>query len=266
VWSAIPDRLTVKALYGEGFRMPTVRELFSVSGSRFSNPDLGPEKIRTGEVSGTWQIPERGFVEAAAFVTRARDLIQLAPSGVKRPGRTSFLNQFQNVGEVEVLGLELKAQVQLGNRVDAFGHWAFHRPEYVEIDPGNRAHDPATASLTDTTDRVPRQSSHKGLLGASFYGWKRRLVVTPRLKVVGSRPGVITSPVQEVDGYASLDVALRVRDVLRRGLDLQLSTYNVANEDILDPGFRTAVKTSDFPAAHPQPGRHVYVKLSWDAP
>src|SRR5437016_741061 len=35
VYSAIHDKLTLKALYGEGFRVPTVRELFSVTASRF---------------------------------------------------------------------------------------------------------------------------------------------------------------------------------------------------------------------------------------
>lgn len=266
VWSAVPDRLTVKAMYGEGFRVPTVRELFSVSGSRFSNPDLAPEKIRTAEVSGTWQIPERGFVEAGVFYTRAKGLIQLVPSPVKRPTRSSFLNQFQNIGELHVVGFETRAQVQLTSTVDAFAHYAYNDPQFDEIDDPSRAHDPDTALATDTTDRVPRQSAHKGLVGATISAWKRRLIVSPRLKLVGARPGVVTSPIQQVDAYASLDLSVLVRDVLTDGLDLQLSAFNLANEDILDPGFRTAVKTGDFPAAHAQPGRHVYVKLVWNRP
>lgn len=158
-----------------------MRELFSVSGSRLSSPDLTPEKIRTGELSGTYQVGSKGFVE--------------------------------------------------------------------------------TASTTDSSNKIPRQAQHKGTLGVSIYLLERRMVVTPRVNIVGARPGVITGPIQEVPSYISFNLSLVLKDVGMRGLYWQVVAYNLANADILDPGFRTAI--GDHPAAHPQPGFHMFAKVGY---
>lgn len=264
VFAAVPDRLTVKALYGEGFRMPTVRELFSVSGSRFANPDLDAEKIRTAEASATLQFRDRDYAEMSLFHTTGSDFVVLTPGDVLRPRRSTYLNQFQNVGEPRVSGLEIKAQVQASKNVEVFGHYSFQDARYEAIDAGNLSHVPGTSSLTDTDDRIPRQAAHKGLLGASLHLWKRRVTVTPRVNLVGARPAVITSPLQEVDAYGSLNVSMLVRDVVLKGLNLSAVGYNLTNADILDPGFRTANKVNDFPAVHPQPGLNLLVKLTYN--
>ncbi len=262
VLSALDKKLTLKALYGEGFRMPTVRELFSVSGSRYSNPSLNPEKIRTFELSGTYALEGGGFVELDGFYTRATSLILLTPSTVKRPGRTSLLNQFQNVGEPQIVGFDLKAQIPLTGKIDLFGQYSFQRPEYRSIDAGNLSHDTSSTSLTATSDHIPRQADHKGLVGATIRLWDDKLVLTPRVGFVGERPEIITAPQIKVDRYVVFHLALTVRDIVD-GLSATLSAYNLGNEDILDPGFRTANKANDFPSVNPQPGFNALLKLTY---
>lgn len=264
VYTTLSKKLTLKALYGEGFRMPTVRELFSVTGSRFSNPDLTAEKIRTAELSAIYEIHERGLVGLDVYYTVPQDIVQLSPSAIKRPGRTTYLNQFQNVGRARIFGFDIQTQMKVTPTLDLFGYYSFLNPEYTRINEGNLSHNPDTVDPTDTSNRIPRLSTNKGTLGASLYLINRRLVLTPRVNIVGSRPSIITSPIQSVDSYGSLNISAVARDFFYQGLRAQVVLYNLTNADILDPGFRTANKFNDFPAVHPQPGFHLFLNFGYE--
>jgi len=263
VYSLPEKNLTLKGMYGEGFRMPTVRELFSVTGSRFSSPGLGPEKIRTAEFSATYQMKNRGFIEVDTFYTTADDQIQLSSASVKRPGRTSFLNQFQNVGSVHIAGADIKLQTRATDSVDVFGSYSILRPRNVDFIAGSVSHNPDTADPNDSSLSVPRQATHKGTIGAAIYFQNRNVVITPRINWVGERRQIITSPIQSVDSYGSLNISLLWRGLWQKGF-LQLTAYNLTNSDILDPGFRTANKFNDFPAVHPEPGFHWFMNFGYD--
>lgn len=263
VYSALEKKLTLKALYAEGFRMPTVRELFSVTPSRYSNPGLTPEKVRSAELSGTLQVRERGVLELDLFATHGEDVIALSAGTVRRPGRTTSLSQFKNAGKPRIYGSDFKLNLRLADALELFGYYSLLAPRYAESEPSSLSHQSQTADPSDSSLRIPRQATHKGMLGASLRVWDRRLVVSPRINFVGARPGVITSPLQQVPAYASVELALLVRDAGVKGLEAGLSAYNVASADILDPGFRTGNKADDFPAAHPQPGFHALFTLRY---
>lgn len=264
VYTVSPKKLTLKMLYGEGFRMPTVRELFSVTGSRFSNPALSSEKIRTAELSTIYEIRERGYLDLDVFYTVPTDIIQLSSSKVKRPGRSSVLNQFQNVGRARIFGFDLAAQIKAAENIDLFGYYSFLNPRYTSINETNLSHVPDTENPKDASDRIPRQATNKATLGASFYWWNRRMIITPRINIVGERPSIITSSIQDVSAYGSFNISAVVRDLGWKGLWVQGVLYNVTNADILDPGFRTANKVNDFPAAHPQPGVHLFLNVGYE--
>lgn len=265
VYTLLPKKLTLKALYGEGFRMPTVRELFSVTGSRFSNPALNAEKIRTAEISAIYEIHERGFIGLDTFYTVPQDIIQLSPSMVKRPGRSSFLNQFQNVGRARIFGFDVQFQLKAADRVDVFGYYSFQNPKYTQINDNNLSHVPDTANLMDTSSTIPRVATNKTTLGASVYLMNRRMILTPRVNIVGQRPAIITSrPIQDVPACASLNFSAVIRDLGWKGIWAQAVVYNLTNADILDPGFRTANKANDFPPVHPQPGVHLFLNLGYE--
>ncbi len=263
VSSVLDDDLTLKALYGEGFRSPTPRELFSISGSRISNEFLLPEKIRTAELGSSYRIGGFGVVEADLFFSYALNLVQLSATDIKRAGRTSNLNRFQNVGAARIYGFDLKANIAPIRPVEVFATYSFQIPEYVRIDPGNRSHVPSTDDPMDSSSHIPRQATHKANLGVSVFLLDRRLVFTPRVNWVGARRGIITGPLQQVDAHTSLNLSVVASDLIVKGTTLQLVGYNLTNNDILSPGFRTARKSDWFPAAHPEPGLHVFAKLGY---
>ncbi len=92
---AFGERSRVRASYGEGFRAPSLGELFfPFSG----NPDLRPERSESLEL-GIEHRRGRWLLSAVAFDTRQRDLIDF--------DFVEFRNV--NIGEAESRGLELSA-------------------------------------------------------------------------------------------------------------------------------------------------------------
>lgn len=97
--------LWVKVLYGEALRTPNQFDLPRLAGASFLgrldaatvNPDLRPEKVRTGELSlraEAW----RSALEATLYVSRAEDLI--------RARRSEGVVEATNVGGRHILGSE----------------------------------------------------------------------------------------------------------------------------------------------------------------
>ncbi len=263
VFTGLDHKLTLKALYGEGFRPPTVREMFSVSGSRYTNPELLPEKMRSAQLNAIYQVLSWGFVELDGYYNNARDIIQLSESDIKRPGKDSRLNRFQNVGDVQTGGFDARVQLRPTRWLGTFGSYSFLIADYSRIDPGDLSHDTGSSDPRATSTRVPRQPTHLATVGASAYLLGDRLVLTPRVDIVGSRPSIITSPIAKVPAYACLNVSVVLNDLPVKDLYLELVGYNLTHADILDPGFRTAAKSDDFPAAHPQPGLSAFLKVGY---
>ncbi|MFO1526267.1 MAG: TonB-dependent receptor [Turneriella sp.] len=111
-------KLTVKLLHGWAFRNPTVRERFSLSGSRIPiGANLKPEQIKTTEVGVAGRITKFLRSEVDFFWSEAEDLIQLSSSKFGRPGSSSAMTQFQNIGSARLLGFELKTDVALCKQI-----------------------------------------------------------------------------------------------------------------------------------------------------
>ncbi len=112
---------TLKLLYGEAFRAPSVYET-GISGIPFiPNPNLRPERIRTLEL--VWQQRLGGSLLWSTSVSRyrMRDLIDLTFD----PG-TGYL-QFQNVNRVKSLGVESGLDVRLGADLAGFASYSWQR-------------------------------------------------------------------------------------------------------------------------------------------
>ena len=94
------DNLRLSASYGTAFRAPNLNELFSPGfGGLFNgNPDLDPERSRTGEVALDWHVDAANRVELRGFSTRIHDLIDFT-------GGDTF--QAINVDHAAIDGAEL---------------------------------------------------------------------------------------------------------------------------------------------------------------
>lgn len=107
MWSGI-DKLTLRATFAQGFRVPTIQERYirtTMGGETIlPNPGLNPEKSTTYELGARYA--DNGLVlDAAVFYTDADDYIASLKVGSGR----STTNQFFNVASATSYGLELSA-------------------------------------------------------------------------------------------------------------------------------------------------------------
>lgn len=96
----LDDALRLSASYGTAFRAPNSNELYSpgYGGYYAGNPDLDPERSRSGEVGVDWQIDAANRLDAHAFSTRIHNLIDFSGGTTSRA---------VNVDHAAIDGLEL---------------------------------------------------------------------------------------------------------------------------------------------------------------
>jgi iron complex outermembrane receptor protein len=145
--------LSFYANYGEGFRIPTTDELFSL-GVGTSNPDLRPVKSQTYEVGIRGRAG--GWLEgrAALFLTDVKDEVIFDPT-VPPFGRN------QNGPKSRRQGLEVEAKLRPHDRVDLLVNYAY-------TDARFRAAAALSTGTVEKGDKVPLVPMHR-LNGAVTY-------------------------------------------------------------------------------------------------
>jgi outer membrane receptor for ferrienterochelin and colicins len=120
---------TLRASYGEGFRYPSISELFTSVSTGVSsikivpNDSLKPERSVSFEIGGSQWINERIFLDLALFQSDYYDLIE---AGVN-PNRFEIL--FSNVTRARIRGLEM------GIKTDWFDRFLTTDFSYTYTDP-----------------------------------------------------------------------------------------------------------------------------------
>jgi outer membrane receptor for ferrienterochelin and colicins len=120
---------TVRASYGEGFRYPSMSELFTSVNTGVSqikivpNDTLRPERSKSFEIGGSQWLGDRIFIDAALFQNDFYDLIE---GGVSP---TQLVIQFSNVTRARIRGFEL------GIKTDLFNRFLTTDISYTYIDP-----------------------------------------------------------------------------------------------------------------------------------
>lgn len=228
------NKTTLKLLYGEAFKAPSIYELYYSDDEEtaVANPGLGCEKTRTSEV-----VLEQEWLDgnlrgqAAAYRMEIRSLITQVEV-------EDGLLQFQNEGDVNVLGGEIgiTGRVAPGHRF--FANLAYVDPEYV--DSGER--------LT----HVPRLLANVGI-SASL--WKQSLFATLEENYVDSRLSRVED--QEIDGYFLTTFTLMAPGLIPR-VEVAGSIYNLFDESYADP-----TGEEHLQLAIPQDGRRFRLKASY---
>jgi vitamin B12 transporter len=100
------ELLRIYASFGQGFRSPTMNELFDPGyGGYFAgNPDLDPERSRSSELGVEFTPASSQRFKANLFSTRVNDLISF----------TGFQNQAENIAHAKIDGAELSWQLSAG--------------------------------------------------------------------------------------------------------------------------------------------------------
>lgn len=110
--------------YSEGFRTPTVNELFAFT-PFLSNPDLKPVKSRTYEVGSRLRLGDSFEGSLALFQTDVKNDILFV---VTDPATGGGINE--NVGETRRLGFEVGLKGRYGELMDGFVNYSYIKPTF----------------------------------------------------------------------------------------------------------------------------------------
>ncbi|HEX4869634.1 MAG TPA: TonB-dependent receptor [Moraxellaceae bacterium] len=237
VWRATPA-LTTKLIYGEAFRPPAFFELYGTSNPvALGNPDLKPEKLRSGEIALNWKPRPTLSWDASVYRLHIHDFIDFEND----PGQPTFTAR--NNSKVRGYGVETELRYQAGPALDLLANLSTQHTRDETGAPLGLA--PCEEGHVRATWRVaPRwQLSHQ-------------------LNWVGERERQAGDGRAALAGYLTADVAVRL-GVTRR-LDVALSVRNLADADVREasrgpgPGQTLAATRNDLPQA----GRNVVLELT----
>ncbi len=194
-WRVAPT-LRLTASFGQGFRAPSLNEQFSPGfGGLFAgNPDLRPERSRSGELGAEWTPAQAFSLKLAAYRTDIDDLIDF----------TGPLFRAENTERARIDGVEAESHWQRGGwRVDGNATW-------------QDARDPVTG------EHLLRRASRKGDIVLTRI-FNDRLNAGIELYGEGPRPE-LGGP---LPGYALVNARLSL--ALSAAWQLHLRAENLAN-------------------------------------
>ncbi|HEX5756885.1 MAG TPA: TonB-dependent receptor [Arenimonas sp.] len=233
VWNA-SEQLTLKALYGEGFRAPTFAEsyLFAYGGFARGNAANTPETIRTSELVAIYRLGQRLLWQGNVYRSRISDLLQLVPTDA---GYLEYRNQ---VDTTVIDGLESELTLHLGERSNA----------YLNISHERSRNEATGQPLLG----MARWRANAGL----DFAFSERLNTSINARWLGRRsraPGDARAP---LSSEFALDLALGYAVSPR--LDLTFAAHNLLDAEVRFPDI-----SSNIPGDFPMEGRALSVSLVW---
>jgi iron complex outermembrane receptor protein len=195
---------TVRASWGTGFRYPSIGELYTSVTTGFGsvnvvpNPDLQPERSMSVEGGVHQIVGERGFVDAALFLSEYRQLIEAGVDPLL------FVIRFNNVARARIMGLEISAGQEWWDGVLAtrIGLTAMEPRDLVRNGPLKfRPRFLATSSL---------ELKARGLrLGADYrYASRQEAIDEDLVAIADIEDGAMRVPIHVMDLRAAMDVDL----------------------------------------------------------
>lgn len=116
-----PD-LTLKAVAGTGFRVPSLYERFSVYGT----PGLEIEESRSVEFGAVKEFANGAAIEATAFYTEIDNRIDFDTTSTACTAGAFFPGCYEQVGaRTFTRGIELAAELPITEDIDVFGSYTF---------------------------------------------------------------------------------------------------------------------------------------------
>lgn len=243
VYAPLPE-LSVKLMYGEAFRNPSVLEAYYDDGASIcGNPRLKPERVSTVELAGLWAASGVLSFSGSLFYTRMRDLLaqQAVDACYEGSGpRLLFVNRRSVVlfgGEAGVTARPIAGVTLYG----ALGAWQGQQAD-------------ATASRP-----LPNSPPLVATLGAAVPLWEDRLIGSARARLMTQRLNWTLDVKQPESSYLLIDAALTLRRLLA-GLYATLAVSNA-----LDSHYRDPVTSSEtIPTAMPQDGISALIKVGYE--
>ena len=201
---------SLKLLYGQAFRAPSVFELIQSSPKSpriVPNPGLGPERVHTVEAAWEQELARGLSSTLSLYNFWASDLINLAPN----PAAGALQNQ--NVGRSAARGIELGLSARAPSGRHGYVRYAFGRA---------CATSPERAPLSDSPEHVLKAGAVFPILGLLYAAPEVRYE-TRRLTARGSHtaPFLLTHlTLSTTPLFNRLDLSLSVRNALNARYEL----------------------------------------------
>lgn len=238
VWSTT-EQLTSKLLYGEAFRAPAFFELYASSNPvALGNPDIRPEKLRSVELAFNWQPDRQWMFDTNFYYLQIRDYIDFVADSL---GGTFTAG---NVGRIDGYGMEAEVHYQPGSRWQWLANYSHQNTE--DQDTGQ------------SLGIAPRDQAYLRAVWMPLPAWQ----LTPQITWVGKRERQADDPRSDLDGYTSVDLALRWRAIA--SMDVALIGRNLGNADIREPSRGPGPGDGGLPRILddlPQQGRSLVAEL-----
>jgi iron complex outermembrane receptor protein len=249
------EDLWFKVLYGEAFRAPSLTELYSRGNAYIKyNKDLKPEKISTAEALVGYRFAKNITASLTGFYVRAKDLVQsISEEGIYR---------FRNIGKTESVGAEFEFKAGFGKNRYAFVNFTWQDVKDVT----NKKIEGTDLKQDDFS--LGESPEFYGNIGVN-YGVTENIIANVTLNYLGERERsgekiwdgeklVLEDQRDPVDEYWLLNASLTFRDFLAKGLEFQISGFNLLDEDYRSPDLYLSI-ADDIPS----PGRSIIGRISY---
>ncbi len=229
----VPEKTTLKVLYGKAFRAPNAYELYYDDGSisQKANPGLEPETIQTHEVAleRNFRRGLRGVVSVYQY--RIRNLITLQTDPV------DLLSVFNNVDRVRARGIEVEAEGRFGRRLE--GRVSYALQESEDATTGE--------TLTNSPRHLAKLDLTAPLAGEKLAAGLEMLYLSQRKLTQGGETG----------GYAITNLTFLSRQ-WKKGPRFTFGVYNLFDKRYGDSGGEEHVQV-----VIPQDGRSYRVQVQY---
>ena len=228
------SRLSFKALYGTAFRAPSFREMYNLNNPAFTgNPDILPEKITTMEFHTGIELSDHLNTGFTVFHSKVTDLLEIV--GI----------QHENIGIITSQGAEFELKATVKKNTYGYINMVYQDVKNITHETITNPVDSTTYTQTDyNPGSIPEIIANVGINVA----FTENIVANMSGHYTGERQ---RSQEQVFDATGNL-VDIDQRDVLESqilvnstltlghfkslpGLELQLSVYNILDEDHRDP-------------------------------
>lgn len=223
------EKLWFKALYGKAFRVPNFVELYTDNTPAKGNPYLKPEKITTAEGLIGYNFTKNITGTVTGFYITGDNLIDFVVADVS----------YRNVGKTESFGVETELKASFGKNTSAYLNFTWQEVKDT------------TGAVIEGTD-MTQSDFNPGNIPV-FYGniginhrISEKIISNVSLNYVSKRDRseemiwdgeslVRKDSRDPVDERWLLNMSLRFKDIFTKGMEFQISGFNLLNEDHRDP-------------------------------
>ncbi len=251
VYSPI-EKLYFKLLYGEAFRAPIFTELYTRNNpATIGNPNVDPETIKTFELLIGYNFTKKIKSNITFFKLKVEDVISpVAQSG-------TAVRLYDNVGTIESKGIEGEIKYIIDKN-----KYVFFNATYVDIEDTTNL--PITGNDTQG-DYFPGTAANIYCNMGVNIDFTEKINFNTYLNYIGKRDrseekGTDLEQLDQrdsIDDVTLVNMSLSFRNFIK-GLEVQLSVFNLFDEDHRDPELEQKLKY-DFP----NPERTFYTRVSY---